>query len=346
MRDRGQLMKSQTKHHCKTTILDVARIAGVGKMTVSRVLNGTARVSEANAAKVRKAVKILGYQPNEVARSLRQIDSRTIGVIFPYLYDPYYATCSHAISNVARSHGYSVFLTTCDQNPEIERMEANLLIGRQISGLLTVPTAGNERFFAKEVLSRIPVVTLGRPVLNSRLDSVFVANRVGARSAVEHLIEHGYRKVGFFGFSAKIYSMRERYAGYCEALLNANLSPGIHVDCVSQARTVELVRCMRNNRKLPRAIFAANNMTMRFLLHALAEVRIEIPHEVALVGFDDFEMADLYRPAITVIRQPVYQLGETSANILFERILDSDERRTSRRVVLPLELIVRNSCGC
>lgn len=338
-------VKAEKKHR-NTTIADVARLAGVGSMTVSRLLNGSARVSEAAAEKIYRAIKVLHYQPNEVARSLRGLNSKTIGVIVPYLYDPFFATCAHAISAVAKEQGYSVILTTSDENPEIEQKQAILMLRRQVEGLLMIPVAGDDRLYAGDAFSHTPIVTLDRPLPGSHFDSVVVANRIGAKTAVEHLISHGHRNIGFLGLSGKLYTMKTRYAGYREALSEAGHPPGPYLDSVSQEKTVALVRSMLNSRNPPTAFFASNNLTMRFLLHALNAVRVEIPRRVAVAGFDDFEMADVYQPPITVMRQPVYQIGEVAANLLFQRISGSEMTEAGHRVVLPLELIVRCSCGC
>lgn len=329
-----------------TTMADVARLAGVGKMTVSRVLTGSAGVSKDTAERVYRAIKILHYQPNEVARSLRAVNSKTIGVIVPYLYDPFFATCAHAISTVAKQHGYSVILTTSDENPEIEQKQTSLMLRRQIDGLVIIPVSDNERYYSGEAFSRVHVVTVDRPAPGSRFDSVLVPNRAGAKTAVEHLIGHGHRSIAFLGLNRKLYTMKARYAGYREAMSDAGHAPEPYVDCGSPERTVALIRSMLNSRKPPTALFAANNLTMRYILHALSAAGINIPRQIAVVGFDDFEMADVLQPSLTVVRQPVYQLGEVAANLLFQRISGSEAPKAGHRVTLPVELIVRCSCGC
>jgi LacI family transcriptional regulator len=329
-----------------TTMADVARLAGVGKMTVSRVLTGSASVSKATAERVYRAIKILHYQPNEVARSLRAVSSKTIGVIVPYLYDPFFATCAHAISTVAKQHGYSVILTTSDENPDIEQKQTSLMLRRQVDGLVIIPVSDNDRYYSGDAFSRVHVVTLDRPAPGSRFDSVLVPNRAGAKTAVEHLIGHGHRSIAFLGLSRKLYTMNARYIGYREAMSDAGHTHEPYVDCGSPERTVALIRSMLNGRKPPTALFAANNLTMRYVLHALNAAGIHIPRQIAVAGFDDFEMADVFQPPLTVVRQPTYQLGEVAANLLFQRISGSDAPQVGHRVILPVELIVRCSCGC
>jgi LacI family transcriptional regulator len=329
-----------------TTMADVARLAGVGKMTISRVLNGSASVSEATTERVRRAIKILHYQPNEVARSLRTVNSKTIGVIVPYLYDPFFATCAHAISTVAKQHGYSVIITTSDENADIEHKQSSLMLRRQVDGMVIIPAPSDGHYYSSEAFSRVHVVTLDRPVPGSRFDSVLVPNRAGAKTAVEHLIGHGHRSIAFLGLSRKLYTMSARYMGYREAMIEAGNLPETYLACSSTEKTVALIRSMLNGRKPPTAIFAANNLTLRYVLQAANAEGVNIPRELAVVGFDDLELADVFQPSITVVRQPAYQLGEVAANLLFERISGGEAPRTGHRVTLPVELIVRRSCGC
>lgn len=330
----------------KTTIADVARLAGVGKMTVSRFLNGSAKVSEETAEKVHRAIKNLHYQPNEIARSLRGLNSKTIGVIVPYLLDPFFATCAHAISTVAKEQGYSVILTTSDENPEIEHKQAILMLRRQVNGLVMIPVAGNDHLYVGEAFSHIPIVSLDRPLAGPHFDSVLVANRAGAKAVVEHLIGHGHRNIAFLGLNRSLYAVNTRYAGYCDALAQSGYPPGPYLDCISQEKCAALIRSQLQSSQPPTAFFASNNLTMRYLLHTLYAERVAIPRRVAVAGFDDIEMADVVHPSITVIRQPVYQIGELAANLLFKRISGADVAETRNRVVLPVELILRGSCGC
>jgi len=328
------------------TMADVARLAGVGKMTVSRVLTGSAGVSAATAERVYRAIKILRYQPNEVARSLRTVSSRTIGVIVPYLYDPFFATCAHAISTVAKQHGYSVILTTSDENPDIEQKQTSQMLRRQVDGLVIIPVSDKRRYYSGEGFSRVHVVTVDRPAPGSHFDSVLVPKRAGARSAVEHLLGHGHRSIAFLGLSRTLYTMKARYAGYREAMSAAGHAPEPYIDCCTAERTMFLIGSMMRSRKPPTALFAANNLCMRYALHALSAAGIQIPQRMAMVGFDDFETADLMQPSLTVVRQPIYELGEAAANLLFERILGRAAPKAGHRLILPVKLVVRCSCGC
>lgn len=330
-----------------TTMADVAKLAGVGKMTVSRLLSGSANVSEETAARVQRAIRMLNYQPNELARSLRSVHSKTIALILPYLYDPFFATCAHAVSTVATQHGYSVLITTSDEKTEIEQKQASLMLRRRIDGMIIIPAPNEDDYLRGDEFAQVHVVTLDRPAPHSRFDSVLVNNRGGARAGVAHLIEHhGHRRIAFLGLRKSLFTFQARYAGYREAMSKAGLAAENYIECTSQEDTVTLVHSLLTESKPPTALFAGNNLTMRYLLHALSVLHIEVPGQIALAGFDDFDVADVLQPALTVVRQPVYQVGEMGANLLFQRIARGEFTTKGHRVVLPTELVIRRSCGC
>jgi LacI family transcriptional regulator len=329
-----------------TTMADVAQLAGVGKMTVSRLLSGSANVSKSTADRVHRAIRLLNYQPNELARSLRSVHSKTIALILPYLYDPFFATCAHAISTVATQHGYSVLITTSDEKTEIEQKQASLMLRRRIDGMIIIPAPHDDGYMRGEMFSRTHIVTLDRPAPDSRFDSVVVNNRAGARAGIAHLIEHGHKRIAFLGLSRSLFTMQARYSGYKEAMANAGLPAEGYIDCGSQENTVTSIHSLLTESNPPTALFAGNNLTMRYMLHALNVLRIDVPGKIALAGFDDFDIADVLQPSLTVVRQPVYQIGEVAANLLFERIARGQFPTKGNRVVLPLELVIRRSCGC
>lgn len=342
---------SQTKRRKQhpgrnTTMADVAKLAGVGKMTVSRFLSGSANVSEETAERVQRAIRMLNYQPNELARSLRSVHSKTIALILPYLYDPFFATCAHAVSTVATQHGYSVLITTSDENAEIEQRQAGLMLRRRIDGMIIIPAPSDDAYLSGEEFSRVHVVTLDRPVSGSRFDCVLVNNRAGARAGVAHLIDHGHRRIAFLGLRKALFTFQARYSGYREAMSKAGLPADNFIECPSQDETVTLVHSLLTESDPPTALFAGNNLTTRYVLHALNVLHVDVPGQIALAGFDDFDIADVLQPALTVVRQPVYRVGEMAANLLFQRISRGEFPSRGHRMVLPTELVIRRSCGC
>lgn len=324
---------------------DVAERAGVGMMTVSRVLNDTAHVREETRDRVYRALEDLNYRPNMMARALRGIRTHSIGVIVPYLYDSFFASCAQAVSEAARQHSYSVLLATSDERAEIEVEELRELQRRQVEGIVIIPACYGHSRLSDAEFHDLPIVSLDRPIPRSRFDRVLVENQKGAALATEHLIQHGHKRICLISLSQKIYTMQGRVAGYEKAMRAAGLEPECFFEGSDQAATLNFVRHVKSRPNAPTAIFAASGFSARHTLHAIATLGIQIPDEMAFIGFDDFELADILRPALTVVRQPTQQLGHQAANLLFARLNGAADAPTEKRL-LPVELVIRRSCGC
>ena len=199
---------------------DVAKLAGVSTMTVSRVLNGNANVTDAPRQRVFAAIEKLSYQRNELARSLREQRTRQIGVIVPYLFDPFFSTCAHIISTVAKQNSYSVVLSTSNEDPQTEFEEASRMLRRNVEGLIVIPShlrTGDSLLLARE-FDRMPIVTLDRPVEGSGFDSLLVENEKGAHMGTEHLLAFGHKRIVYLGLTDDLYTMCMRHRGYEQAM--------------------------------------------------------------------------------------------------------------------------------
>ena len=334
----------------KPTIHDVARVAGVGTMTVSRVLNNTENVAEATAKKVRAAVAQLDYHPNELARALRNFKTRTIGILLPNLHDPFYATIAHALNMVAKEHGYTVLLTLTNDDSRQEYLEAQRMMQRHIEGLIVIPATSESCRLGEREFHDLPIVTLDLPLpadTINRVDSVLTENETGGRLATEHLIHtHGFERILFVGHKPGLYTMEARSAGYISAMREAGLKPDYTFECHSNEAAMQIIQRSMDRKQPPQAIFSANNVTTRQVLSALLRLRLRVPEQIALAGFDELELSDLLHPALTVVRQPMEELGRTAARILFAKMKKQSANKPSARTVLPLQLVVRHSCGC
>ena len=329
---------------------DVAKLAGVSVMSVSRVLNQHQNVSEQTRQRVNAAVKQLRYQPNELARSLREQRSRQIGVLVPYLFDPFFAICGHAINTVAKQHAYSVVLSTSNDDPQSEFDEASRMLRRNVEGLIVVPAEGKgaKSRLVDHPFERLPIVTLDRPVGGSRFASVLVENKRGAKMATEHLLSLGQRRIAYIGLEGGVYTMRMRLEGYLAAMKEAGLQPEIALLSGVLDDTLGTLRSLLAQPQPPTALFCLNNLVTQHVLHGLQRMRLHPPDPIALVGFDDFEAADLMRPGITVVRQPIELLARRAAEVLFEQIEEGRRAQgedTARTITLPVELVIRGSCG-
>ncbi len=329
----------------RVTLRDVALEAGVSIKTASRVVNRESTVNAAMADRVEDAVERLDYRPNELARSLKGRRSRTIGLIIADISNPFMATCAQAIEGVAREHGHALIL--CDSHADL-RMEGTyveLLTQRQVDGLLLVPAHGRNIRLKTEQRAGLPVVTLDAPAEGLRADKVLVQNRAGAREATEHLIGHGHERIAFVGDERRFYTARKRLEGYKQALKSANLKPLHSMGAHSIELGEQMTKRILDTTERPTALFAANILTAVGALRATEHLGLRVPEDVAMIGFDDFELAPVLRPRFTLVHQPAAELGRRAAEMLFDR-LDGEDDPDPRHLVLPTELVVRESCGC
>jgi LacI family transcriptional regulator len=325
---------------------DVARLAGVGTMTVSRFLSGTVPVSSDTAQRVQAAILQLNYRPNELARAFRGQRSRTIGLIIPYLYDPFFANCAHAVTTVAKEHGYSVIITISNEDINTEYAEVERMLERHVDGLVAIPARFRGSHITRALFGKTPVVVFDRPVSDPALDVVTVQNTGGARRIVEHLIEHGHKRIAFMGLSRSLFTINARFLGYRRALQDAGLEEDAFFGCESQEDTLRAVESKLQGPKPPTAIFTSNTLATRYVLTALLTLGVKMPNDMAFACFDDFDMAEFTSPPLTVVRQPALEMGRVAASLLFDRIARGEVPKTGNRIVLPVEIVLRRSCGC
>jgi LacI family transcriptional regulator len=328
----------------RPTMREVAAVAGVSLSTVSRVVNGGDGVRADLVVKVREAVDLLGYRHNITARTLRRADrqSSSIGLIFEDVSNPFFGAVHRGVEDVARERGILTLVGSSDEEPERERELAEAFSARGVDGLIVASAAYDSSYLLRERAAGIALVFVDRPPRFIDADAVVSDNAGGARTAVEHLIAGGHRRIGFLGDRPDVYTAAERLRGYRETLAQHGLAEDLDVVRHPQFRgvdayqtTCELLR--RSNP--PTAIFAAQNLISIGVIRALHALGLH--HEVALVSFDDILLADAVQPGITVMAQDPHALGSAAAELLFAR-LDGDDG-PSREVVLPTQLIQRGS---
>ena len=325
---------------------DVARLAGVGTMTVSRVLSGTVPVAPETAERVHTAIEQLQYRPNTLARALRGQRSHIIGLIIPYLYDPFFANCAHAVTKVAKERGYSVVITTSDEDPDIEYEQAEQMLQRHVDGLIVIPALLRSSRLTRGMFGKTPVVAFDRPLADPAFDVVLVQNTAGARRIVEHLMEHGHKRITFMGLSRNLFTINARFLGYRRALQEAGLEEDAFFGCESPEETLRAMRQRLQGSRPPTAVLTSNTLATRYVLSSLTTLGVRIPSDLAFAGFDDFELADITSPALTVVRQPAQEMGRVAAGLLFDRIAREELPESGNRIVLPVEIVLRRSCGC
>ena len=328
----------------RPTMRDVAALSGVSLKTVSRVVNLEPGVSDDLTARVRQAAEQLDYHPNLTASSLRRSDGKTqtIGLILEDVSNPFEAALHRHIEEVARERGVVVIAGSVDEDEVRERDLAAALVARRVDGLIVMPTGHDQSYLAKEQRSGTPMVFVDRPPTFLDADAVLTANATGARIAIEHLLAHGHRRIGFLGDLPSISTAIERLTGYHDALDRA----GISVDSalIRQALTASdqaevAVAELLAAPDAPTAIFASQNLLTIGVVRALHHMGRQ--HEIALVGFDDLPLVDLLNPGVTLVLQDVAGLGTAAAEILFRRI-DGDTG-PSERMILPTTLVPKGS---
>jgi LacI family transcriptional regulator len=342
-----------TKKTTHPTLSEVAKRAGVGTTTVSRVINGGDRVSAETLARVHKVIETLGYTPNQAARSLKGYRTRTIGLIIPSIADLFFSNCAEAAQTVARTNDSLLIVTTTHNSPHVEIENIKVLMRHGADGLIIAP-ADSQSQALRDIISRIdvPVVTIDRPISNAPVVSVVIDNFKAAREAVRHLIGHGYKRIVCLTGEGDLYTIGERIRGYCKAVESAGLACILDTsveDCESVERAI---RSLLAGPDPPDAIFALKNSTTMHAFETLQKLRVSVPGSIALLGFDDFELASALRPSISVVQQPVEEIGRISAELLFEQLLS--RRKISspagswrpRKITLTSRLVLRRSCGC
>jgi len=321
--------------------MDVARRAGVGAATVSRVINGGQNVSSKTLAAVQKAIEELGYHPNQAARSLKGARTKTIGLIVPSVADPFFSAAAAAIQDVARAHGSLVLLAASDNLPAREQEQVLTLIHRRIDGLILAPSDAADIGMFKHVA--FPVVCFDRPFPGHTLPTVLGDNYGGAKAATEHLVRNGFKRILCMGGDSKLFTSQRRVRGYRDVVNGAGLPflAELNVQDYDSAETA-LHRHLTGKSRID-AIFSIKNAITVNAYKILRKLNVAIPGSVALVGYDDFELADTLDPPISVVRQPVVAIATRAAEMLFEALKNGEEK--PQTVTLKVELVHRSSGG-
>jgi LacI family transcriptional regulator len=324
-------------------MVDVARRAGVSLKTVSRVVNAEPGVKGRTTARVQAAIDALGYRRNDAASRLRRGHSpSSLGLVIEDVSNPFYSALIYAVERVALGHQYLVIVGSSEADVVRERELELAFCARELDGLLVVPAVGDHGYLAPELGRGMPIVFMDRPVEELGADAVLVDNKGGVRDAMIHLGAQGHRRIAFLGHdTSACYTARERLRGYAEGMRALGgpederlVAMGPH-DAASVRAALDRFRSVDPPTT---ALITGNNRVTALVLRALA---VNPRARPAIIGFDDFEFADLFQPAITVIEQDARAVGQRAAELLFRR-LDGD-RQPPQRIVLPTRIIARGS---
>jgi LacI family transcriptional regulator len=328
----------------RPTMRDVAARAEVSFKTVSRVVNDEGGVSPLLEQRVRRAIEELDFRPNVGARILRRADRRTasIGLLLEDVANPFSAAVQRAVEDVAVPRGVVVYSASLDEDPARERALAKVFAARGVDGLLLAPAGDDQSHLEAERRAGTAVVCVDREAGNLPVDSVITTNAIGAAQGVRHLGAAGHRRIAFLGDRRTIVTAQQRYEGYRDALreLGIPLDPALVVHDVRDPGDADgAVTALLARSDPATALFTAQNMVTIGAVRALRRLGLE--HAVAVVGFDDFLLADLLSPAVTVVAQDPAAIGRIAAGLLFDRIA-GDASPPQVRLV-PTTLVRRGS---
>ncbi len=331
-------------------IKDVAKAAQVSTATVSHVINGTRFVSEETRLRVQEVMAELHYTPNSVARNLRSKKSGIIGLLVPMLpgdsSNPFFMSVAQGIESVLMENGYNLVLGNTKESVQVEKEQLRLFLAQQIDGLILAPAPGDHTFVSETIGRDIPMVCVDRRPQGLSVDCVLADGRDGALEGTRLLIRQGHRRIGFLSPVPGISSTEERLQGYRQGLeeagisfrpeLAAALSPGEN----SFDSGYGLARRLYEEGGVT-AVFAGDNQMAMGALCFFQEAGISIPGKMALVGFDDYDWSRITTPALTVVKQPAFEVGQTAARMVLDRIVQPDKE--PELVRLPTRLVLRAS---
>lgn len=332
----------------RTNLKQVARKAGVSPATVSRVLNDAMAVRGATRLKVEHAIRELGYQPSRVARRLRAQDGsgKLIGLLVPDIQNPFYVEVVRGVEDRAFGRECGVLMCNFAQEEAKEHFCLDMMRYESVDGLIVAPAHPRDEKVLQLARSGFPIVCVDRGLEGADVDVVVVENRDGARSAVEHLIHLGHRRIAYVAGMRQIPSTLERLAGYQDALAAAGLpfdESLVRFGDSKHESGRRLAAELLDLPERPTALFTGNNLITLGALETIHGRGLRIPQEVAIVGFDDMYWAISLNPPLTAVSQPGHEIGRRAADLLFQRIAEPD--RPAARLVLKTTLMVRKSCG-
>lgn len=346
MKEKGQEIK-------RLSLKDVARMAGVAPSTVSFVLNGKARqmrISDELAAKVMAVVKKTGYQPHHVAVNLRTGQSKTLGLIVESISGSFFAALARVIESEADRFGYRILYCSTENNASKGSELIKMLSRQQVDGYLITPAAGMEKDIQQLMAYKRPVVLMDSyfPEL-LEVPHVLIDNFEGVKQGVEHLIEKGYKKIGFVTVDIELIQVQQRLQGYRETLKQHSIPVRtkqilkVPYNMPREESIAAIQEFIKSNKDMDAVFFSTNYLGI-LGLESIAGLGLRIPDDLAMICFDDHDIFRLYPPGITVVQQPVEEIAKTAMSLLMQQLDKSKETITKdNQVEVPGKFIARGS---
>ncbi len=329
------------------TLNEIAEQAGVSVSTASRVLNDKAaefRISSETESLVLRIADELGYRPNQVARGLRLQTTNTIGLVAPDIANPFFASIVQRVQTVSHDLGYSLVVCNTNEDAELETEHLNLLDSKRVTGLIAMPVGQDDSSYRAWLKTGVPIVLVDRYFEGLDVPAVVVDNYRGSYEATSFLASAGHTRIAFIQGLPGTYTNTERLRGYRAALEDHKL--GVNGDLIvggdfrQQNGYIE-TKLLLSLEDRPTALFASSDLITLGALKAIDEERLNIPGDISLLSFDDFDFAPYLKCPLTVVRQPKEMMGEVAVKLLVEQL--SNSAADNKRVVLKPRLIVRES---
>ena len=328
------------------TLAEIAQAAGVSVSTVSRALsNGNYPLKEETRRRILELAEGMGYKPNLVARSLQSNRSLLVGVVVDRMQSPFAAATVQGIQDGLREEGYSISIAYSNRDQELAREAVNSFISHQVDGIIILNAWLHNYNDPILSLSDLPFVFVNRLFGSCICNCVGPGDRIGAQLATQHLVDLGHRRIGYINGIQDWFEAQNRLTGFLDILEQHDLpvdealiqQGDWGVDSGYQA-TQKLLAL----KDKPTAIFAANDIMALGAIYAIQESGLEIPRDIAIVGYDDRDFAAWIRPSLTTIRMPSYEMGQAAARLLLEQFLGEQLEDATQ---IPGKLIIRHSCG-
>lgn len=324
-----------------TTIRDVAEVAGVSAMTVSRYFNEPDKLRPETRTEVERAIEETQYVPHTPARSLVKGSTKTISLVLADITNPFFTKISRAVEDAMQSRGYTLMLGNTDETAEKEEQYLETLIARRVDGVILSPAACSPEHVDLLRQHDIPTVLIDRKVEGAEVDTVVTDSFDAGRQLTRHFLDRGYRDLVFVGGREDVSTLRERLDGYRSVLEAEGHTPAYHLGEYDRQSGYEIVGRLLRSRDCPEGIIAANNFVGLGAIEALRGRGLCVPDDVGLACFGDLGAASTINPFLTVIVHPAYQLGQKAADMLSQRI--GGYAGPPREETLPVDLVVRKS---
>lgn len=324
------------------TIKDIARETGLGLATISKYLNG-GNVREKNRILIEEAIDRLGYTVNEFARSLKTSRSKSVGVIIPDLKNTFITTIISTTEDILRRQGYSTLVCDCQEDREQEAEAVRFLMSKRVDAIINMPIAHDGSHLGPAIAREIPIVLIDRLIepMDEHVSAVLVDNIGGAFQAVSVMLEAGHRNIGVILGPKDVFTSSQRQAGYAEAMLHYGLMPDdrhvIYSDYTMQGGYDSICRLLEPGEIT--AVFVSNYYMTLGAMVAINERGVKIPDQLSLIGFDDQHLAQVIRPKLTIVTQPLEEMGRAAADLLLERLGKPAKEAKSSVLTLPTGMV-------